>query len=284
MTAAQESPADVAPSPCARIGESVVSADPGSTPAVVRASIAELAERARSLAGPGRRRVLGITGAPGAGKSTLARQLVEALGPQTAALVPMDGFHLSNAVLRALARHDRKGAWDTFDADGYVHLMQRLRSRAEPVVYAPDFDRGIEESIGSALPVPREIPLIITEGNYLLSDEGSWPGAAALLDETWYLAIDDGLRHQRLVARHEAHGKTHDLAVVWTHGSDETNAEVVARSRSRADLVVTVQSAAQAEREAQGSTAAAITAPVLQRPGAAGGSPRRPGGTAFQDP
>jgi pantothenate kinase len=193
--------ADVTPSPQVRAGEAAVSGEPGSMPVVVRASNAELAERARTLAGQGGRRILGITGAPGAGKSTLAGQLVETLGPQTA-LVPMDGFHLSHAVLRALGRHDRQGAWDTFDADGYVHLMQRLRSRAEPVIYAPDFGRGIEESIGSAVPVPCAIPLIVTEGNYLLSNEGSWPRAAALLDETWYLDTDHDLRPQRLVARH----------------------------------------------------------------------------------
>ncbi|MGP4048104.1 nucleoside/nucleotide kinase family protein [Streptomyces sp. 2A115] len=220
---------------------SAASARPSSVPDAVLASVAELVERARVLADGDGRRILGITGAPGAGKSTLARQLVEALGPDTAVLVPMDGFHLSNTMLRALGRRDRKGAWDTFDADGYVHLLLRLRSCDEPVVYAPDFDREIEESIGSALSVPREIPLVVTEGNYLLSEEGSWGRVAELLDESWYLEIDDALRRQRLVARHEAHGKRHDEAVAWTHGSDQANAELVARGRTRADLVVKVE-------------------------------------------
>jgi pantothenate kinase len=163
MTAARESRTDVAPSPPVRADEVPVSAEPSSTSGVVRAPVAELAERARALAGRGGRRI-GITGAPGSGKSTLARHPVEELGPATAAPVPMDGFHLSNAVLRALGRHDRKGAWDTFDADGYVHLLLlllrrlRLRSRDEHLVYAPDFDRRLEESISSSLPVPRAPP------------------------------------------------------------------------------------------------------------------------------
>lgn len=209
----------------------------------VRASGAELIECARALSDQGgRRTVLGITGAPGAGKSTLARELVQALGPDAAALVPMDGFHLSNATLRALGRRDRKGASDTYDADGFVHLLRRLRARDEPVVYAPDFDRNIDEPIGSALQVPREIPLVVVEGNYLLSGNGPWAPAAALLDKSWYLEIDDDIRRQRLVARHESHGMTHAQAVAWTHGSDQANAELVARvGRSRADLVVTLK-------------------------------------------
>jgi pantothenate kinase len=206
----------------------------------VMLSTAELVERARGLAESGERRLLGITGAPGTGKSTLARAVVDTLGPQLSALVPMDGFHLANATLIAWGRRNRKGAWDTFDADGFVHLLRRLRGQAEEYVHAPDFDRDIEESIGSARPVHRDVPLVVTEGNYLLSHEGAWPRVAELLDEAWYLELDPATRHERLVRRHEQHGKTHAEAEAWTSGSDEVNAVLVAATRDRADLRVTV--------------------------------------------
>ncbi len=206
----------------------------------VTLSTAELVERARGLAESGERRLLGITGAPGTGKSTLARAVVDALGPQLSALVPMDGFHLANATLIAWGRRNRKGAWDTFDADGFVHLLRRLRGQVEEYVHAPDFDRDIEESIGSARPVHRDVPLVVTEGNYLLSHEGAWPQVADLLDEAWYLELDPATRHERLVRRHEQHGKTHAEAEAWTDGSDEVNAVLVAATRDRADLRVTV--------------------------------------------
>ena len=212
------------------------------SPNLVTLSIPELVERARGLAERGGRQLLGITGAPGTGKSTLARAVVDALGPQRSALVQMDGFHLANATLIAWDRRDRKGAWDTFDADGYVHLLRRLRDQTEEYVHAPDFDRDIEESIGSARPVHRDVPLILTEGNYLLSHEGAWPQVADLLDESWYLELDGTTRHDRLVRRHEQHGKTHAEAEAWTSGSDEVNAVLVAATRDRADLKVTVAS------------------------------------------
>lgn len=196
-----------------------------------------LLERARALT-TGERRVLGLVGPPGAGKSTLAARLVADLGPELAVLVPMDGFHLANVVLEALGRRDRKGAPDTFDAGGYVALLRRLRSREEAVVHAPEFRRDLEEPVGSALPVPREVPLVVTEGNYLLLREGEWAGLDGLLDETWYVGPDERTRLERLVARHVAFGKDPEAARAWALGSDEANAAVIAASRHRADLVV----------------------------------------------
>ena len=192
--------------------------------------------RAHELAAGGRR-ILGITGPPGAGKSTLAAALVAALGP-VAVLVPMDGFHLANVELERLGRRDRKGALDTFDAAGYVALLRRLRDPAEPLVYAPLFVREIEEPIACALPVPATTPLVVTEGNYLLVDDGHWAGVRPLLDEVWFLDVPAGVRLERLVRRHVTFGKDQAAAQAWSHGSDQRNAEVIAATRGRADLVV----------------------------------------------
>ncbi len=155
----------------------------------------DLLARAAALAAGGRR-LLGLAGPPGAGKSTLAAALVGALGDR-AVLVPMDGFHLAQAELERLGRADRKGAPDTFDADGFVALLARLRAQGpgDPVVYAPRFDRHLEEPIAGAIGVPATVPLVVVEGNYLLHDEGAWAGVAPLLDDAWYLDLpDDGAR------------------------------------------------------------------------------------------
>lgn len=200
----------------------------------------ELVESARALVVPGERCILGLTGAPGAGKSTVAEQLVEALGPDVAVLVPMDGFHLANEVLIELGRLDRKGAHDTFDDGGYARLIATLATQRvdDPVVYAPRFRREIEESIGSSIPVPPTVPLVVTEGNYLLLDVDAWPTARSHIDAVWFLAPDTDVRHARLVRRHEAYGKSAEEAALWALGSDERNARLIESTAGRADRIV----------------------------------------------
>ena len=207
-------------------------------------SVDEAVARAVELAGSGRRVVLGIVGAPGAGKSTLARRIVvavdDALGTGTAVQVPMDGFHLSNAALDALGRHDRKGAIDTFDADGYVALVRRLVDGAPdgPVVWAPDFDRRVDEPVAGSIPVPPTARLVVSEGNYLLDDTAPWSALPGLFTETWFCAVDDTIRVDRLVGRHMRHGRDHEAARRWAVEVDGVNAARVARTVIRASRTV----------------------------------------------
>jgi pantothenate kinase len=208
---------------------------PGAPP-VVRETVQQLVDRATALASGGRR-LLGVTGAPGAGKSTVCAALVAALGPQVA-LVGMDGFHYANQELRRLGRRDRKGAPDTFDVDGYVALLQRLRTPSDRTVYGPAFDRDLEESIGSAVPVPPDVPLVLTEGNYLLVQEHGWDAVRPCLDEVWYLDVPTEERARRLLRRRLSHGHERRAAEDWVHTVDLPNGEVVERSRAQADLVV----------------------------------------------
>ncbi|GAA4671724.1 nucleoside/nucleotide kinase family protein [Frondihabitans cladoniiphilus] len=196
-------------------------------------------ERARRLASAGERRILGITGTPGAGKTTLSTALIDALGGD-AVLIGMDGFHFGSTELLRLGRRGRKGAPDTFDTDGYVSLLHRLSRQREgdETIYAPLFDRGLEEPVGSSVPVAAEVRLVVTEGNYLLLESGGWGGVSPLLTESWFVSVDAEERHRRLVARRLSYGHATDAAEAWVTDVDETNAAVVDRTAGRADLVL----------------------------------------------
>ena len=194
-----------------------------------------------SEATPGRV-VVGIAGKPGAGKSRLALALVRRLAGADdwrgtrAAYLPMDGFHLANAELVRLGRRDRKGAPDTFDGAGYAALLARVA--AGQTVWAPAFDRALEEPVAQSLPITAATRIVITEGNYLLVPEHPWSDARSVLVECWYVHVDDATRLERLVARHVEFGKTPAAARAWVQRSDEVNAALVAAGAGSADLTV----------------------------------------------
>ncbi len=193
--------------------------------------------RANELIQRSGRALLGLVGPPGSGKSTLAAAL-QAEFASVAQVVPMDGFHLANVELERLGRRARKGAPDTFDAAGYVALLRRLLVQADDeIVYAPEFRREIEEPIANAIPVHARTQLVITEGNYLLLDEGSWARVRELLDEIWYVDVDDEVRLHRLTRRHEQFGRSAEEAAAWVAGTDEPNARLIEASRARASFV-----------------------------------------------
>ena len=204
--------------------------------------VSELATQAAGLVGANRRVVLGIAGAPGAGKSTLAAALIEAVtdreGADWVAHVPMDGFHLADVQLDRLGIRNRKGAPDTYDADGYANLLHRLVSEPDAWIYAPGFDRTLEQPLAAAMVVPPSARLVVTEGNYLLLPEPRWERARAELTEVWFVSGDDEIRRSRLIERHVTFGKEPDAAAEWVAQSDEANAAVIAKTTDRADHVI----------------------------------------------
>jgi pantothenate kinase len=199
-----------------------------------------LVARGRDLARRPGRAILGITGAPGAGKSTHARELAERLRADDVivALVLMDGFHFPQADLVRRGLRDVMGRIDTFDADGYLALLRRLRDETEQTVTAPDFDRTIEEPVPDSIRVDPDVRLVITEGNYLLDHEPPWPDVRAALDEVWFVETDDTARVERLFARHVEFGKTEEEARHWMARVDEPNEVRITARRGEADLVV----------------------------------------------
>lgn len=209
------------------------------TPVSVDAAVERALALTRGAAG---RVVLGIAGSPGSGKSTLARRVVAAvtasIGPGVAVQVPMDGFHLANGALDALGRRERKGAIDTFDADGYVALVRRLVAAEEPVTWAPDFDRRVDEPVAGSIAVPRGTRLVVTEGNYLLDATGPWDALPGLLAESWFCRAAPDVRVDRLVGRHMRHGRDFAAARAWAVDVDGVNADRVEPTADRADVVV----------------------------------------------
>ena len=209
--------------------------------AIELSSIDEALSRIKDLAlKHSGRFIIGIVGKPGAGKSTLTSHLIENLPKDSVSHVPMDGYHLSNLQLKNLGLTDRKGAFNTFDSNGYVSLLKRINTETDQDIYYPVFHREIEESYAADGVVLANTKIVLTEGNYLLFDKAGWEKVAAELTEIWYINIDDNLRIERLVKRHEFYGKDKESAFNWATGTDEINAKIVESTAARADVIINI--------------------------------------------
>jgi pantothenate kinase len=207
-------------------------------------SLGLLIDRVHGLRpGPGRRVMIGIAGSPGAGKTTLAQQLTQALvaqlGPELVAYLPMDGFHLADVELERLGLLGLKGTPQSFDAAGYVALLQRVRANSDvdAIIYAPAFDRTLEQPIAGSIPVHRSAQVVITEGNYLLLP-GAWHPVKGLLDEIWFCRTDETVRLRRLLERHVRFGKSPQFAQEWMDRVDRPNSELIEAGSPAATLSV----------------------------------------------
>lgn len=201
----------------------------------------QLLSRAEALLQLPGRSILGIAGAPGAGKSTISEWLLEHLlihFPRQVALVPMDGYHLAQSILEARGLEHRKGAPDTFDSFGYVTMLRQLKSQTSYELFAPEFRREIEDAVAGAIAVPPQTRLVITEGNYLLLDDDPWNEVAPLLDETWFVQLEQDERLRRLTARHLRFDQDPAIAEWRAIGNDESNALLVAAGAQRSTLVI----------------------------------------------
>ncbi|AGB22544.1 panthothenate kinase [Mycobacterium sp. JS623] len=202
----------------------------------------QLTRDAIALASDSSRAILGIAGSPGAGKSTLVDELLGRIraikGDDWVAHIPMDGFHLADAQLDRIGALARKGAPDTFDAAGYAHLLERVRREVDEPVYVPGFDRVLEQPLAAALVVLPSARLVVTEGNYLLLDDPQWVQARRAMDAVWFVASEETMRVERLVARHIQYGKSPHEARAWVATTDQRNSELVERTASKADRVI----------------------------------------------
>lgn len=187
----------------------------------------------------GRRLLVAIAGAPGSGKSTLADAAALAINRQRsgiAAVFPMDGYHFDDRLLHIMGGRSRKGAPDTFDVDGLRHMLRRLKQNAEDAIAVPVFDRQIEIARAGARLIPREVEIVLCEGNYLLLQQSPWDSLKPLFDFTVLVDVDEAELRRRLVERWQGYGLPPDEIRAKVEDNDLPNGMVIVTSSSKPDL------------------------------------------------
>ncbi|WP_422047795.1 nucleoside/nucleotide kinase family protein [Shimia sp.] len=184
----------------------------------------------------GARRVVAVAGAPASGKSTLAEEIAVRLSAagSAAQVVPMDGFHMDNQDLVDLGLLARKGAPNTFDAEGFVALAGQL-SQGGVLAY-PTFDRARDVTIPGGGAVSADCDTVVVEGNYLLFDAPVWRALPGIWDVSVFLSVPEEELRRRLVERWLTHGLSQEQAVQRAEENDLTNARLVRSQRLRADV------------------------------------------------
>lgn len=186
---------------------------------------------------------IGLAGGPGSGKSTLAAELVTMLNatrPGSAALVPMDGFHMKHAKLEAMGQTDYKGAPHTFEGADFVRFLHRLKG-ATSAVSGPGYSRKIEDTVDDAFTIQPEVRVLVVEGNYLLLTDGPWAGVKPLLDYTVFVDVPRDLVKARLLKRHGEEGLfTEERNRAHIERNDLPNYDLVSLSQDRADVIISM--------------------------------------------
>jgi pantothenate kinase len=190
--------------------------------------------------GASTRSLTAIAGAPGAGKSTLAEAVVAKLNEEaadSAAVLPMDGYHFDDRVLVPRGLRPRKGAPDTFDVAGFYHMLQRLKRNEEPEIAVPVFDRDLEIARAGARMIPRSVRHLIVEGNYLLLDRPGWSSLRSLFDTTIMIAVPESVLRQRLVARWQGYQLPPDEIAAKVETNDLPNGRLIMSASAPAEFV-----------------------------------------------
>lgn len=193
----------------------------------------DIAETVMSRAKDKRRFIVAVAGPPGAGKSTLAEALREALATrgETVEILPMDGFHMDNGILSARGLLPRKGAPETFDVRGFADVLKAVR-QADEEVLVPVFDRSREIAIASARPIAPDTHIVLAEGNYLLIDAAPWSRLRDMFDLTIFVGPSEDVLRERLIARWVHYGLD-EAGIAWKLDSNDlpNGRYIIANSR-----------------------------------------------------